>query len=84
MARHDQNPRFSKSLCRLKNFYTRLTPAISRLLTVTNLLKTGQALLEQTGTVLEWASLILDLLAVLRFDHACLWLQEAAVFQQYV
>jgi hypothetical protein len=31
----------------------------------------GQAELEWTGTVLERTSLILDLLALSRFDHAC-------------
>ncbi len=39
-VRHDQNPRFSKSLSRLKIFYTRLTPVISRLLTVNTMLQT--------------------------------------------
>ncbi len=36
-----------------------------------------QAVLEQTGTVLEQTSLLLDSLAVSRFDHA--WLQALSV-----
>ncbi len=39
-ARHDQNPRFSKSLSHLKIFYTHLTPVISCLLTVNTMLPT--------------------------------------------
>jgi hypothetical protein len=40
VIRHDQNPRFSKSLSRLEIFYTRLTAIISCLLTVNTMLPT--------------------------------------------
>ncbi len=39
---HDRNPRFFKSLSRLKIFNTRLTPVISRLLTINTMLPTCQ------------------------------------------
>ncbi len=47
--RHDRNPRFSKSLSRLKIFYTCLTPVISCLLTVNTMLPNGTG---STGT--DW------------------------------
>ncbi len=55
----------------LYSLNTRYFLLVDREYYVTNLLKTEQAALERTGTVLEWTSLILDLLAISRFDHAC-------------
>ncbi len=39
----------------------------------------GQVVLEQTGTVLERTSIVLDLLAVSRIDHACLLMRAVTV-----
>ncbi len=42
----------------------------------------GQAVLELTGMVLEWSSLVLDLLAVSMFDHAWLTISPSIILRE--